>query len=632
MAKFQNSFNIRKCKNLPLLILISLLLVSPVLADNTVKTVNLYGGFVASASADTPYSKDFTFVSPDGLEKVYYVKSTFFADNPNSQTTRFYVKLDDQYCNPNYYDIPANAERYQMDFDCTDVFNGEKTYTGGFQANRNLNNVYGEWEVTYKNNPIVDVDDIYEVTKTEISVGATDYVVGDEALIHARVSENLIPVTDAFCDYEVFYPNRSFFRSNIMNFIPQSRGLYTDNFTIPNVTGVYPMEVVCVKPTENFNQTRYFVSPTSETYEFKNDTLVGDKYLLFSNIEPDQAEVCHPQRFTELASDYENGEFRDFRNLGSIFNITGWWTQDGGSAEYELVYKFYKVTLFGNIYIGSVVHNTETEGNDVDTSIQEYVYSNLHPQITWLSTDLLQAEVCARKIDGGSVDLYYYYNSDNYPSRFTLKTIGVNATTLDFEIGSSSELNVKYIGGSQQDLLENISYVETVGNVETIDSDRLEYAGATEYLAGTEGQLLYQYITIQAGNQVPINDADWCNATVWYPNSTLFLDNQNMPYFTGSNGLYYTNFTIPDNDGVFKVDVTCFRSPKYSYSSSTFHVENSIYEDTQQIQTNQQQVFNFVQDMNITMVTNQEYMKGKIDDIWDYVNEMINNIYSIIIS
>jgi hypothetical protein len=36
--------------------------------------------------------------------------------------------------------------------------------------------------------------------------------------------------------------------------------------------------------------------------------------------------------------------------------------------------------------------------------------------------------------------------------------------------------------------------------------------------------------------------------------------------------------------------------------------------------------------MNTTIVNNQVYLKGRIDDIWDYVQEMIEQIGGLIIS
>jgi hypothetical protein len=36
--------------------------------------------------------------------------------------------------------------------------------------------------------------------------------------------------------------------------------------------------------------------------------------------------------------------------------------------------------------------------------------------------------------------------------------------------------------------------------------------------------------------------------------------------------------------------------------------------------------------MNTTLVTGQEYIKSHLDDVWDYVNEIMDNLYGMVIS
>jgi hypothetical protein len=293
-------------------------------------------------------------------------------------------------------------------------------------------------------------------TKATISVGATDYSVGDEALVHAKVDENFEPVFDAFCDYQIFYPNRTLFTAGSMDLIGGSRGLYVDNFTIPNVVGVYPIDVVCVKPTESYNQTHYF--RRDQQHEFKNSTGSTTETITFIEIEPDVGEQCYVNWFTELPEDFDNGEFKSIRFLDYIFDISGWWEQDGGSADYDLIYKFYRVTDFGQTYLGSAIASNV----EVDDNPQEFNFSDVYVGFPFTADALLQTEVCARKLNGGGVDLYFYYNSSTRDSQFTVASLGINATTLDFEIGSSSELNVKLSGGSQ-----TVNLTESFANIST---------------------------------------------------------------------------------------------------------------------------------------------------------------------
>ena len=98
-----------------------------------------------------------------------------------------------------------------------------------------------------------------------------------------------------------------------------------------------------------------------------------------------------------------------------------------------------------------------------------------------------------------------------------------------------------------------------------------------------------------------------------------------MPYLLGTNGLYWSNFTVPNMDGVYKTEAVCYKSPKYTYSSATFHVENTLA-------NNQQTIYSFIQNMNTTMSSFQELIKPQIQNISDYVQELIDRIYGTAIS
>jgi hypothetical protein len=149
----------------------------------------------------------------------------------------------------------------------------------------------------------------------------------------------------------------------------------------------------------------------------------------------------------------------------------------------------------------------------------------------------------------------------------------------------------------------NISFVENA--LSTFSN--LRYAGGTEYLSGTEGQIAYQYITTNKGDPEPVNDAI-CNTTIWYPNNSIFISNKSMPYLTGSVGIYSTNFTVPSVQGVYKTQAVCRSAPKWSYGASTFHVEDSLFNA-------QQTTYSFLQVMNTTMVTNQNYIISLVQNV-----------------
>jgi len=89
----------------------------------------------------------------------------------------------------------------------------------------------------------------------------------------------------------------------------------------------------------------------------------------------------------------------------------------------------------------------------------------------------------------------------------------------------------------------------------------------TEYYPGEEGII---YAQLLYGDGTPANNAV-CNVTIWNKDNML-VSNQQMKHITNSNGMYYYNFTVPDDISVFLADVVC-ENPT-AYGSAEFHVSN----------------------------------------------------------
>lgn len=100
----------------------------------------------------------------------------------------------------------------------------------------------------------------------------------------------------------------------------------------------------------------------------------------------------------------------------------------------------------------------------------------------------------------------------------------------------------------------------------------IKFVGGTEYVAGEVGTFVIQFIKIVAGNEHPVNDADYCIADFFFPNSTLWLDDIDMVYIPNSNALYYNRTVIPNETGVYTVSSECKWKGIYSYDTRTFHV------------------------------------------------------------
>jgi hypothetical protein len=75
--------------------------------------------------------------------------------------------------------------------------------------------------------------------------------------------------------------------------------------------------------------------------------------------------------------------------------------------------------------------------------------------------------------------------------------------------------------------------------------------GFTEYSPGSPGKVFVQVLD---NFFTPVNNAI-CKLTVYYPNTTKFIDNVTMLPF--ENGLYYWDFVAPDVEGVYMTTISC---------------------------------------------------------------------------
>ena len=95
------------------------------------------------------------------------------------------------------------------------------------------------------------------------------------------------------------------------------------------------------------------------------------------------------------------------------------------------------------------------------------------------------------------------------------------------------------------------------------------YAMATEYLQPSENGTIYTHILYVNGT--PANSAT-VNLTLWNSSGGRVIDDVNMGYVTGSNGMYHYNFTAPNTVGVYVVDVNSTNPT--GYGTDEIHVSN----------------------------------------------------------
>jgi hypothetical protein len=128
-------------------------------------------------------------------------------------------------------------------------------------------------------------------------------------------------------------------------------------------------------------------------------------------------------------------------------------------------------------------------------------------------------------------------------------------------------------------------YVEKAGLV-VMSKDLQNYVVSNQTMYGFIGQFFSdQYSSISNvrniydvvnGNVPVFYNSTKCNASVWYPDKSLFIDNQ-MMYFSSnqsgvSNGNAFIYFTVPTIEGVYEYQSTCAIDNKALVASKSFHV------------------------------------------------------------
>jgi len=449
-------------------------------------------------------------------------------------------------------------------------------------------------------------------TKGQVLLHGTDYNFNENATTFLQLQENGNAINNAKCFLNIYYPSKTLFKTNEpMIYLTNSSGIYYYDFVTPNITGVYIYEATCWYKVDN-----------------EIDKVVNDYKLLIG--------------------DLTGGTYSDTNFLDSVFHRH---KEIETPAKLDLIYNISTINL--PLLEGVIIINVTTSYRWTDNleNLQLYLFN--YNDSTWklLNTQLDYSTSTKTVMNYITfINNPKNYISNNIDGKMALRITDSDPTDssikefyfdyLNIKI-SYSEGSVYQTEGSSEAHISNLNVIQNItgtinanitgvisanitGTIDSISSTKLIYAGGTEYLSNTTGQMVYQYIRVQSGNPIPINNAN-CTTTIWYPSGNIFVNESQMIYLSGSNGLYNYTFTVPSQQGIYKVQATCSDPPKIDYGASTFHVENTIT-------NNQQTIYNFIQSMNTTLVNNQVYLKSKIDDIWQYVQDMIGKIGGLVIS
>ena len=108
----------------------------------------------------------------------------------------------------------------------------------------------------------------------------------------------------------------------------------------------------------------------------------------------------------------------------------------------------------------------------------------------------------------------------------------------------------------------------TNSNSPNVAGGLLEVHG-TEYYIGDKAKIFLQYLDI---NNEPVENSA-CRTNVYYPNSTQWLNHAPM-FYVGHDGIYYRDFIIPNETGVFMLSAECYKPYEFLINNSITLKEN----------------------------------------------------------
>src|SRR3972149_4980359 len=156
----------------------------------------------------------------------------------------------------------------------------------------------------------------------------------------AKVHDVGTPINNAFCNAQIFFPNKTVFTSFIIPYLNNSRGLYCKSDMLDNVTGVYPVDVECSRPYTSFEEIRYLINE-GVIKELHNSTSgninISSQITALTST---QGERCSGAIFSEVTEDM-GVNYTGYGFLEQIINISMWFQNSGGSESVELSLNFY---------------------------------------------------------------------------------------------------------------------------------------------------------------------------------------------------------------------------------------------------------------------------------------------------
>ena len=422
-----------------------LFIVSFVSAEKTVKTISVPLGFVGVASSNTQYISSKVLDIPDRIYSVEYAEMYVKGDFPSVTTFYPRVRINGVIlnCSPVLITTPSVVLRnYEMYADCSVAL---KNYKGGliefgFQANKQITNVYGRLELTYMNNP-----------HSSMVVHGTEYDFNDNGTIFIQLVDSSVNSSDVLCELNVFYPNKTSYLNTMMSFLNNSNNIFYHDLVVPNVSGVFISDVFCLVPSSQGNFTSYFGYSSNDSEWVLSSTVYSQNYYGYGTIGAGVTSCLYD--IIDIPSSYFVEE-DEVRSVGNITDVTIF-AYSGGTRNTDIYVDFWKYNSFTNTYtfIDRSYANVSTTSTPT-----AFTLSNISSSDFLTSKEKIVVDVCMTNKGSGSQ--YRFYTGTGTLSYFNRDTVVINMSQ-SFIYRGSGEMHVN---NHQQDLTNYSKVVEDVWN------------------------------------------------------------------------------------------------------------------------------------------------------------------------
>ena len=711
------------------LILFLSMFANTVLAEQSVKTIEIPFGYVAQTVANNWYTKDIKLESPDGIEKIISAEILLRGDFLSG--TKIYVEIDGKTCKETYWAIPnQNVANYLLSFDCSNLAGGKTggTYTVRMKSDKIAQNIYVNIRFTYYNNPPSSV----------ASIGGTEYKAGEPARVVLSILDNQgKPINDGSCFTTIRNSEDAAIVNNeSLNYISDSNGIYFYQFVSEMPIGVYSVDSYCVLDGENV-----YASDTFHISQWAEDirNIKEGMGLITTSPEPYIGFVGGTEytqnEYAGLRTQFLNGngepifptgQIRAYRVFGVDTSEVLWYSENEG-VNWNVMTNGYSGVSSNTLKMVSC-----NDGVQFAVNTQDDIYKSIDGGVSWAviksnyngaETTSATAMECSKfnnelmiiesdedvwiSSDGGitwsktainfngAAGNAYGVSTNTTGYWFAVDTIGAvwsspNGTTwtkiaTDYNGGASnSEVDYEVtdnnthwiLEGSTRDVWKsNDGYIWTIATSDfggTTSGVDMTYDGKNLYIVngvqdiwrssendGTVWTLTASNFNLDDGAVVSIFPsintnffgarAGACKFSLFAPNYTKIFNDTNMSYINNSNGIFAYDWSDTNKAlGIYTVDVVCTMGSKSYYGSSTFHVGNmtgiggnvscyfnttdienkiisvndTVKNESVQIQLNQQEIYNWLQDFNQT-----EY--NRVANTWNNQQTILNAIHNI---